>query len=169
MPPPSRYGPQGMNGQFSHLQQSQIPHHQAQQQHHPSQLQHAGLPPPSLAGSAGFGLGNSNMNAFSMNSGLGSVNIDGALGDGRGTGLGSQAAQMGFARGAQMQQPHHMRDGRDGQYSVASKAASGNGRIRDVWKHNLAQEMSALRALVDEYPYISMVCTSSCNLRQSRS
>lgn len=31
------------------------------------------------------------------------------------------------------------------------------GRIRDVWRNNLAQEMQILRGLVDKYSYISMV------------
>ena len=90
---------------------------------------------------------------------MANTGIDNRLGDGSGSGLGSQAAQMGFARGGQIQQPGHARDGRDGQYNIATKHASGNGRIRDVWRHNLAQEMAALRELVDEYPYISMVCS----------
>lgn len=29
-------------------------------------------------------------------------------------------------------------------------------RIRDVWKHNLVEEMAAIRDLVDRYPYIAM-------------
>lgn len=35
------------------------------------------------------------------------------------------------------------------------------GRIREVWKHNLAEEMAAIRDLVDKYPYIAMV-SSHC-------
>jgi CCR4-NOT transcription complex subunit 7/8 len=31
------------------------------------------------------------------------------------------------------------------------------GRIREVWKHNLHEEMAVLRELVDKYPYIAMV------------
>ncbi|EFW99305.1 ccr4-not core complex subunit [Grosmannia clavigera kw1407] len=30
------------------------------------------------------------------------------------------------------------------------------GRIREVWKHNLHEEMASLRDLVDKYPYIAM-------------
>jgi len=30
------------------------------------------------------------------------------------------------------------------------------GRIREVWKHNLEEEMAVLRDLVDKYPYIAM-------------
>lgn len=31
------------------------------------------------------------------------------------------------------------------------------GRIREVWKHNLEEEMGNLRELIDKYPYIAMV------------
>jgi CCR4-NOT transcription complex subunit 7/8 len=31
------------------------------------------------------------------------------------------------------------------------------GRIREVWKHNLHEEMETLRNLVDKYPYVAMV------------
>ena len=31
-----------------------------------------------------------------------------------------------------------------------------DARIRNVWRHNLEQEMAALRNLIDEYPYIAM-------------
>lgn len=31
--------------------------------------------------------------------------------------------------------------------------------IRDVWAHNLEDEMAAMRELVDRYPYLSMVLT----------
>ncbi|KAF2457296.1 ribonuclease H-like domain-containing protein [Lineolata rhizophorae] len=71
---------------------------------------------------------------------------------GAGTGLGSAAAQMGFAHGAALQQQQAA------QQAAAAAAAAGqaNGRMRDVWKHNLAQEMALLRNLVERYPYISM-------------
>lgn len=31
------------------------------------------------------------------------------------------------------------------------------GRIREVWKHNLLEEMANLRDLIDKYPFIAMV------------
>lgn len=31
------------------------------------------------------------------------------------------------------------------------------GRIREVWKHNLQEEMAVLRDVVEKYPYIAMV------------
>jgi CCR4-NOT transcription complex subunit 7/8 len=78
--------------------------------------------------------------------------------DGGGTGLASHAAQMGFARGAQMQQ-QQLHQGHDGRLALENKAGAVKSRIRDVWKHNLAHEMAVLRQLVDKYPYISMVRT----------
>lgn len=80
----------------------------------------------------------------------------GGAGAGEGTGLASHAAQMGFARGAQMQQ-QQLHQAHDGRLALEQKAGAVKTRIRDVWKHNLAQEMAALRQLVEKYPYISMV------------
>lgn len=34
---------------------------------------------------------------------------------------------------------------------------SNKGRIREVWKHNLEEEMAVLRDIIDKYPYIAMV------------
>lgn len=39
------------------------------------------------------------------------------------------------------------------------------GRIREVWRNNLAQEMQILRGLVDKYPFISMVRLESATGR----
>jgi len=36
--------------------------------------------------------------------------------------------------------------------------AGATGRIRQVWRQNLEQEMAVLRQLVIKYPYVSMVC-----------
>lgn len=77
-------------------------------------------------------------------------------GDGGGSGLASHAAQIGFARGAQMQQQQLLQT-HDGRLALETKAGAVKTRIRDVWKHNLAQEMAVLRQLVEKYPYISMV------------
>ena len=37
------------------------------------------------------------------------------------------------------------------------RAHPNKGRIREVWKHNLHEEMAVLRDLVEKYPYIAMV------------
>lgn len=76
---------------------------------------------------------------------------------GSATGLASHAAQMGFVRGAQMQQQQQLHQMPDGRFVLEGKPGSIKSRIRDVWKHNLAQEMATLRRLVERYPYISMV------------
>ncbi|KFY47822.1 hypothetical protein V495_01796, partial [Pseudogymnoascus sp. VKM F-4514 (FW-929)] len=70
---------------------------------------------------------------------------------GGGTGLASHAAQISFAHGAALQQSAHSGINEQGGRGVVNK-----GRIREVWKHNLAEEMDTLRRLVDRYPYISM-------------
>lgn len=63
------------------------------------------------------------------------------------------AAQIGFQHGALQQQ----QEAQGGAVGGAGTKSMGGGRIRDVWKSNLAQEMQMLRNLLDEYPYISMV------------
>lgn len=77
------------------------------------------------------------------------------------TGFGSQSARMGFAHGpaAAALQPQHA-----GQLQHNSlmehptmRTQPNKGRIREVWKHNLHEEMAVLRDLVDRYPYIAMV------------
>lgn len=159
MPPPvGRYGPSGLNAPFTHLQQAHL--QQQSQQHHPAHAQsaNAGLPPPSLGGHPGFAPGNpnSNVNPFLANG----VSVGGfaGAGDGGGTGLASHAAQMGFVRGAQMQQQQQAHQAHDARLAIEGKSGTVKTRIRDVWRHNLAQEMAVLRGLVERYPYISMVC-----------
>ena len=172
MPPPvGRYGPSGLSGPYSHLQQAHLQQPQQQQQqqqqaqHHPAHAQSANtaLPPPSLGGHPGFAAGNpnTNINPFTLSgtgiaNGMSVAGFTGA-GDGGGSGLASHAAQIGFARGAQMQQQQLLQT-HDGRLALETKAGGVKTRIRDVWKHNLAQEMAVLRQLVEKYPYISMVC-----------
>ena len=86
-----------------------------------------------------------NGNALSISGGFGAS----GLGMPGGTGLASQAAQMSFA-GAGQQQGHN------GMSEQGSRSAA-KGRIRDVWKGNLEEEMALLRHLVDKYPYIALV------------
>lgn len=85
-----------------------------------------------------------NGNALGMAGGFGGS----GLGMNGGTGLASQAAQMSFAGALS--------------HSEAGSRGGGNkGRIRDVWKGNLDEEMALLRKLVDKYQYISMVSGGS--------
>ncbi|KAJ5223487.1 ribonuclease H-like domain-containing protein [Penicillium chermesinum] len=155
MPPPvGRYGPSGLGAPYN-LQQAHL-----QSQHPHAQSANSALPPPSVGGHPGFsGNPNTNINPFAL-SGAGVANgmsVSGFGGaDGGGTGLASHAAQMGFARGAQMQQQQQLHQAHDGRLTLDSKAGAVKSRIRDVWKHNLAHEMAVLRSLVDKYPYISM-------------
>ena len=167
MPPPvGRYGPSGLNAPFAHLQQSHL--QQQQSQHHSAHGQvTSGLPPPSLGGHPGFAAGNpnTNINPFSLPGGIANGMPVGGFGgagagEGGGTGLASHAAQMGFARGAQMQQ-QQLHQAHDGRLALEPKASGVKTRIRDVWKHNLAHEMATLRQLVEKYPYISMVRLAS--------
>lgn len=152
MPPPGRYGPQGVNLSFQHMQQSQYQQHQQPHQHHQAQHNAMQLPTPGLGGHPGFMSGMS-LPGSNMNNG----GFDGArLADGGGTGLASHSAQMSFARGGQMPQPQQGRI-LEGQMGHDGKTGQAKSRIRNVWKSNLASEMKALRQLVDKYPYIAMV------------
>jgi CCR4-NOT transcription complex subunit 7/8 len=141
-------GPHGLTT-FPHLTQQQL--------HHPNRLlpqTSAGLPPPSLGG---HGFGNQpNFNPFAapggINAGLGS-GYDPSQSLASGTGLGSREAKLGFAHGAalqqqQQQQVHNMPNDHRGLAKL---------RIREVWRHNMHQEMATLRRLIDDYPYVSMV------------
>lgn len=135
-----RYG--GPNNLASHY--AQYPNH--------SQSHTPGLPPPSL-GNAAFMNANSMSNPFSVNgNALGMSGTFGASGLGMpgGTGLASQAAQMSFAGASLQQQAHNGIDG-------SSRAGQNKGRVKDVWKSNLSEEMANIRQLVDKYNYIAMV------------
>ncbi|KAK4926343.1 CCR4-NOT core DEDD RNase subunit [Elasticomyces elasticus] len=87
--------------------------------------------------------------AFTTGAASGAFN-GGILG-GQGQGLASVAAQQGFARGAAMQEHTHQAEAA----SMGLKSGA-TGRIREVWRHNLDQEMATLRQLILKYPYVSM-------------
>ena len=177
MPPAAgRFGPQVLTGPFSHLQQS---HQQFQPNQH-QQPSSAGLPPPSFNSHPGFGQGNANSNlnpfapAISTNGLAGGFGGGTGLGGGgtrlggEGIGLASNAAVMGFAHGAAIQQ----QQARDALRRSSGGGKGGmKGRIRDVWATNLVQEMQILRELVEKYSYISMVYasfpTSTLNRREA--
>lgn len=180
--------------QQAHLQQQQQQQQQSQHHHpaaaaaaaaaaHAQSANTAALPPPSLGGHPGFAAGNpnTNINPFTLSGAgittngmsvpgfAGAAGTAGAAGagaaDAGGTGLASHAAQMGFARGAQMQQ-QQLQQAHDGRLALETRAGTVKTRIRDVWKHNLAQEMAVLRHLVEKYPYISMVRSFSFRKRR---
>lgn len=143
-----RYTHQNLSNPFAHLNQPTSIHQQA------SHVQHQNLNLPNH----GFGSMNHNggTNIFGPQGGVSGLpsgfGAGGGLGGG-GTGLASHAAVMGFAHGAALQQQQAAHDA----MSAANQARTGHGRIREVWKHNLHEEMAVLRELVDRYPYISMV------------
>lgn len=155
MPPAVRYPPHNVSNPFQHLNQQ----HALQSAHFNSV--NAGVQNQNIGQQPGFGGGNPNGNINIFGPATSHAGLAGGFGSGGGlagggTGLASHAAQMGFAHGAALQQQREVEAA-----SMASGGAKGNGmRIRDVWKHNLAQEMAILRSLVDKYPYISMVCAS---------
>jgi CCR4-NOT transcription complex subunit 7/8 len=149
MPNAGRFGPQSLGGPFSHVQQ---PHLQQHHQHHGPGS--AGLPPPTFNSHGAFPQASQHvsMNSFGNHSGglAPGFGSNASLIAG-GTGLGSEAAQMGFRHGANLQQQQAMRRG-------GNQGKQGpRSRVRDVWAGNLAQEMQNLRELVEKYPYISMV------------
>lgn len=79
------------------------------------------------------------------------------------TGFGSQSARLGFTHGpAGLQQPQHAGQVQHGMLMEhpTMRSQSNKGRIREVWKNNLHEEMAVLRDLVDKYPYIAMVNSS---------
>ena len=134
------------------------PNSMAHYQQYPphSQGHAAGLPPPTLGGNPAFMNPNTNINPFAVNGNAlslaqGFSGAGGGMGVGGGTGLASHAAQISFAHGAALQQSAH------GVNEQGGRGVVNKGRIREVWKHNLAEEMDTLRRLVDRYPYISMV------------
>lgn len=114
----------------------------------------------------------------------GGLNAGGGFNVGADSGLASHAARMGFAHAGnlqqqqqqsqqqalqQQQQPQHVQHAQPMQHvqhaqqqphglaEHATRVVQGKGRIREVWKHNLHEEMANLRDLVDRYPYIAMV------------
>lgn len=116
---------------------------------------------------------NAQMNAFAGNGNLlalgGGLNTPGggsfgglSSAGGDSTGLASHAARMGFAQAGHIQQHQQQAHPQQPQGHVMAAADhpvrnQAKGRIREVWKHNLHEEMKVLRDLVDHYPYVAMV------------
>ena len=44
------------------------------------------------------------------------------------------------------------------QSDSSSGPSSSDVHIREVWAHNLEEEMDRIRDIADSYPYIAMVC-----------
>lgn len=128
--------------------------------------------PPQLGGNPSHLNPNAQIPSFATNGnvlGLGGGMASAAAGFGVGpdTGLASHAARMGFHGAAalqQQQQQQQQQHAQQGGHSVMGEhpaRTQAKGRIREVWKHNLEEEMAVLRKLVLRYPYIAMVSLCS--------
>jgi CCR4-NOT transcription complex subunit 7/8 len=175
MPPPLNRFPSGPN--------TISPYHQQ----FPSHAQHATSHPPPMGATAAYlNAQVGQVNPFSGNGNLlglaGGLNAAAGFGVGADSGLASHAARMGFAHAGNLQQqqqsqqqalqqqqqsqhaqhappvqhPQHAQQQGHGLVEHATRGAQ-KGRIREVWKHNLHEEMANLRDLIDRYPYIAMV------------
>ncbi|KAF2114803.1 ribonuclease H-like domain-containing protein [Lophiotrema nucula] len=155
MPPGGgRFPGSNLSNPFAHLSNHPLHQQPHLQQHQQQNLQHQGFG----GGNPGHNINlfGHNQSNFQSNAGIGgglggpglgnAVSLSGVTGE---TGLGGPEARMRFQHGAQMQQDAALGRGQDG-------AKGMNARIRDVWRGNLHQELDLLRALVDQYPYISM-------------
>lgn len=126
---------------------------------------HSANQPPQLGGNPSYLNPNAQISPFAGNGALAlaaGLNPGGGGGFGAdgNVGLGSQAARMGFAHGAHLQQQQQQQQHHHQQSHVLGEPQTRNqakGRIREVWKHNLHEEMAVLRDLVEDYPYIAMV------------
>jgi CCR4-NOT transcription complex subunit 7/8 len=146
MPPPQLRGFGGGPAVAAPYHQGGFPSH-AQPQ--------AGMPGANQYMNANAQLGPFSANNNAFTSGLNSLNTQGFAD----TGFGSQSARMGFhGPAAALQQSQH---GQLHQNMLMEhptiRSQPNKGRIREVWKHNLHEEMAVLRDLVDKYPYIAMV------------
>lgn len=97
-----------------------------------------------------------NGNVLGLGGGMSSAAAAG-FGVGPDTGLASQAARMGFHNATLQHQQHAQQQSHSvmgGDHPARTQLAKG--RIREVWKHNLEEEMAVLRELVLKYPYIAM-------------
>ncbi|KAK5109440.1 hypothetical protein LTR62_006999 [Meristemomyces frigidus] len=156
MAPSGRMHQPHMSNPFQQLNQ----HHAIPQSaHYPSQSSHL---PNSFNPQHAFGSNplNGGISPFqppsayggtAFSTGVGASTFNGGMLGGQGQGLASVAAQQGFARGAAMQDHAHQAEAA----SMGLKTGA-QGRIREVWRHNLDSEMALLRVLIMKYPYVSM-------------
>ncbi|KAB5570366.1 CCR4-NOT transcription complex subunit 7 [Coniochaeta sp. 2T2.1] len=165
MPPPPNRFPSGPN--------TISPYHQQFPSHSQQQQQHTSHGPPPMTANPNYMNANAQMNAFAGNGNLlalgAGLNTTGGAGGfgglssaaGDNIGLASHAARMGFAQAGHIQQQQQQAHPQQQQGHVMGAADhptrnQAKGRIREVWKHNLHEEMKVLRDLVDKYPYVAM-------------
>jgi CCR4-NOT transcription complex subunit 7/8 len=129
----------------------QSPYHQQFPPH--SQSHVTGHQPP-LAGGPAYLSANSQLNPFPpTNGGLGGMS---SLGNGFNTGM-MDGPRLAF-QAANFQQQHNQHQHQlSSDYTPSPRTQQNKGRIREVWKHNLHEEMAVLRDLVERYPYVAMV------------
>lgn len=141
-----------MSNPFAHLNpQHSIPqssHYQSQTSHIPNSFNSQAFGNSALNGGISPFNPTSPYGGGAFSTAAGSNTFNGGMLGGQGQGLGSAAAQAGFARGAAMQEHSNAID-----VGVKSGQAA---RIREVWKHNLDHEFHMLRQLVQRYPFVSM-------------
>lgn len=137
----------------------------------PYQHQFAGLAsaqssnyPPQLGANPSHLNPNAQIPSFATNGnvlGLGGMGGMGSAAAGFGvgpdTGLASHAARMAYNGATVLQQQQHGQQGGHSGMSDHPARIQAKGRIREVWKHNLEEEMAVLRNLVTKYPYVAMV------------
>ncbi|KFA65995.1 hypothetical protein S40285_07189 [Stachybotrys chlorohalonatus IBT 40285] len=95
------------------------------------------------------------------NAGFGAGGLNGGTAGFADSGFGAQNARLGFAHGPAAVAALQSQHGSQLQHNVlmehpTMRSQPNKGRIREVWKHNLHEEMAVLRDLVDKYPYIAM-------------
>lgn len=136
--PYAHFGSSNQMSSYQHQLQT-IPQAQSTHNNFGSNVNfHGGISPfaPSLGSIAG------------LQAGYGAANITGG-----GSGLASEEAYRGFARGAAIQQ----QQAQNAEAAQLGYKSGMVGRIREVWANNLEQEMVILRQLIRKYPYVSMV------------
>jgi CCR4-NOT transcription complex subunit 7/8 len=137
------YQPQSHANPFAHLSQQQ--HHQQSHLQHPT----AGLHSNAFSGAHhAFGGG--------QNGGLGLFGAPQQQQAGNGAFGSSHHQQLaGFASVQHL----HAQAQAQGHHGLAQHdvGATARDRIREVWKGNLEDEFAIIRALLDEFPYVSMV------------
>lgn len=177
MPPPLNRFPSGPNTLSAYHQQ--FPAHAQHSTSHPPPLGGSAAYLNAQVNQVNPFSANSNLLGLA-----GALSAGASFNIGADSGLANHAARMGFAHAGSLQQaqqqsqqqalqqqqqsqhaphappvqhPQHGHQQGHGLAEHATRMAQNKGRIREVWKHNLHDEMASLRDLIDRYPYIAMV------------